>query len=184
MKPVAYLALPLTLFLALAAAGLTPAHAQAIAFKCDERGAGEPKPLSLAYTGDAKGTLKVVGSFGEMTLPAQRQEAEGQVGIRAEGDTTALMPDKAAMEACIAGKTKPEDKGDADLYTMSLLSCQTKVPNASTPVKVHAKFEIVMFDPSAINVFMTRRFVEASDVPDKYIEIQAMPPPNNCVTVK
>jgi hypothetical protein len=164
---------------------LGEARAQSITFKCEERGSGDPKPMSLAYEGEAKGTLKATGgSFGEITLPATRQEAEGQIAIRAEGDTAALMPDKAAMEACIAGKTKPEDKGDADLYTMTLLSCQASATPGAAPVKAHAKIEIVMFDPSAINVFMTRRFTEKSDVPDGYIAIESMPPPNNCMVAR
>jgi hypothetical protein len=112
-------------FLVLIAAGGSPVFAATLAFKCIEKDAGEPQPeMTLLYEGDASGTLKVKASFGEMVLPATKEEREAvdadgksytATGIRAFGPATVLMPDKAAIETCVKAKLKPEEAQDEDI---------------------------------------------------------------------
>ncbi|QIG47745.1 hypothetical protein G5V57_08410 [Nordella sp. HKS 07] len=77
-----------------------------MSINCREH-SGEASPqMTLAYEGDAKGTLTVKASFGEMILAATREEQEGEIdgqkysviGIRAFGETSALMPDRVALD--------------------------------------------------------------------------------------
>lgn len=78
--------------------------------------------MTLVYEGDGAGTLTVKDSFGEMSLPARKETREGQgddgtkmtaTGIAAFGLVSAVMPDKAAIEACVNDKLPPDQLQDA-----------------------------------------------------------------------
>ena len=98
---------------------------------------GAYTPMTLSYTGDATGTLVVKAVFGEMSLRADKKTAEEDngdgkkstvTGITASGTATVTMPDKAAIEQCVASKLTPEEAKDEDLSFMRLLSCTVSAP--------------------------------------------------------
>ena len=113
--------------------------------------------MSLVYEGGETGTLKVALSLGEMGLPASRQEREGEnegvkytaTGILASGPAKLLMPDRAAMEACIAGKASGDQASDIDMVTMFTDACRREVPLGTAQVPIQAKIEIAMIEVQA-----------------------------------
>jgi hypothetical protein len=132
--------------------------------------------MSLVYEGDAKGVLKVKGPFGEMTLPATKEEREKAVGILASGPATVAMPDQRALEACIAARTKPGEANNIDLYTLNLLACRDKVTEG-TPISIKARVEISVLERPMANVFMSRTYLEKSAAPKGVLSIDTVPPP-------
>src|SRR5215213_6848622 len=116
------LAIGLSLFTGGCTAGGVAAETMSI--QCQET-SGFPA-MSLAYEGGASGTLSVASSLGEISLPATREEREGEnegakytaTGIQAFGPANVLMPERAAMEACIAGRATGDQAQDADMVTM------------------------------------------------------------------
>jgi len=141
--------------------------------------------MTLVYDGDASGTLKVKGAFGEMALPATRDEREGEVdgmdlratGIRAFGAASVFMPDKAAIEACVAKKLKPEEAADEDIVSTVLGSCAAAAPIGKAPIPIKVRVEIGVFDPPSVEVFVTRSFLEKSSLPGGTLSIESLPPP-------
>ena len=84
-----------------------PSKAETVTLKCDA-----PSEMTLVYEGDDSGTLTVTDSSGAFSLPASMEKREGDVdgtptkatGILANGPVSILMPDKAAIEACVKSK--------------------------------------------------------------------------------
>jgi hypothetical protein len=142
--------------------------------------------MSLAYEGAESGVLTVATLLGAMTLPATREERKGEVdgqemsatGIRAFGEAEVLMPERAAMEACIAGKAKGNQAADAGIVAMFIDACRREVPLGKTPVPVTADFEIAIAEPPAAYVYVILKYRDKSDVPGEYIAIESLPPPN------
>jgi hypothetical protein len=172
------------LLVATLAAG--PAWAQSLVLKCEERVGGATTPMTLIYEGGASGTLKVTGSLGEMTLPATREEREGDVdgttmtatNIRAFGAANVLMPDRAALDACIVSRREAGAAADPDLDALSLLACSEKLPNGPTPVAIKATVNISLIEPLMTIVEMKRTYVEASSVMGEPITLEPVPPPS------
>jgi hypothetical protein len=172
---------------ALGALGLilsVPAYADRLTVTCEDTQASRAGKMSLVYEGEASGTLNVKGAFGEMTIPATKAERtdeyEGRklkaVGISAFGAATVAMPDRRALEACIAERTKPRTARDADLYTLNLLACRERIPEG-TPAAVKARVDISIDEPPLANVFVSRTYQERSNVPGGTIAIESVPPP-------
>jgi hypothetical protein len=164
------------LLVATLAAG--PAWAQSLVLKCEERGESATAPMSMVYEGAASGTLKVTGSFGEMTLPARREDREGITGIRAFGNATVLMPDPSALDACIAARRAGGTAPDPDVDALSVFACSEKLPNGPTPVAVTATVEIALIEPPVAQVFLRRSYVEKSGVTGEIITLESVPPPS------
>ncbi len=180
--------------LAIAALALSlPASAASLAFTCEEKDAGKPATMTLTYEGEATGTLKVVASFGEMLLPATKEETEVEVdgqkvkqtGIRAFGEAKIMMPEKAAFEACIVKSRMP----DMDDDILGVMGCRSQVAPAPTDATVNV--EVVM--GGAVGgplVFLNRTYVEQSidylagnGKKGGRIAIESVPPPA-CTTAK
>lgn len=162
------------------------AEAQTINVNCREQ-AGDASPrMTFVYDGDAEGTLTVKASFGEMTLPATREEQEGEIdgqkysviGIRAFGETSALMPDQAALDQCIADRLKQNPTDDGDIRFMQVLACQEKAEQ-KTQAPVTAAVTLSISDPPAADVSVNRTYVEPSAVTGKRIALESFPA--NCV---
>ena len=146
--------------------------------------------MSLVYEGGETGTLKVASSLGEMSLPASRQEREGEnegvkytaTGILASGPAKLLMPDRAAMEACIAGKASGDQASDIDMVTMFTDACRREVPLGTAQVPIQAKIEIAMIEAPGAYVYVTLTYDDKSNVPGEHIAIATLPPPDCVVT--
>ena len=159
--------------------------AETLTFKCQEKDAGVPAEMTLTYQGDASGTLRVQASFGEMSLRATKEAREGVVdgaklkvlGIRASGAASVLMPARTELERCIAAKTKLEEAGDQDIFTLHLLACRTTVPLGGAPVPITASVEIAVVEPPQAVVYVKRTYPEKSAVPGGQIVIELIPPP-------
>ncbi|MBI1385797.1 MAG: hypothetical protein GC150_12885 [Rhizobiales bacterium] len=152
---------------ALALGAVTPAAiAESIAISCEVRETATPSPMTLTYEGGANGTLAIAASFGEVSLPASREDAEVEVdgqkakqtGIRAFGAARVLMPEKGALETCIAGKRTPGEVDDI----LGLLACQPTV--ALAPAEVTLSVEVLIGGAVAEPfVFLKRTYVESSE---------------------
>ena len=89
----------------------------------------------------AEGKQKVITEFNDIILPATKQSGVGQTGIIASGPAEVLMPDKAALEACIGSKAAP---GDEDMVTNALLSCRAETPNGAAPIEIKVQVQILL----------------------------------------
>lgn len=165
-----------------------PASATSLAFACEELDAGKPSKMTIAYEGEASGTVKVTGSFGELTLPATMEkteiDVEGQkvlqTGIRAFGTAQILMPGKVALETCIASKRQPGETDDI----LGLMGCRTTVEQAPSEAKV--SFELAFQgDAGDPFVYLKRTYLEESSdylsgsgSKGGFISIESVPPPS------
>lgn len=164
------------------------AQAQTINLNCREQGGEATPQVTLAYEGDAKGTLTVKASFGEKTLPATREEQESEIdgqkyrviGIRAFGEASTLMPDRAALDQCIADRFKQNPTDDEDIRFMHVLSCQEKAEQ-KTQAPITATVTLSITDPPAAEVSVNRTYVEPSTVTGKRIALETFP--GNCMIV-
>lgn len=169
-------------------AACTQTSAATLVFKCIENGKGEPKPeFTLTYEGSDRGRLTLKSASEEMVLPATKTTKDGKndsgetytvTGIRASGDTMALMPDKAAIEACVKGKLKPEQLTDEDIVFITALGCAAATPLGKEPVKINAFIEIAVIEPLSAQVFLTKTFVEPTSLPGGTLKIDSLPPPS------
>ena len=120
-------------------------------------------------------------------METRTREIEGMqlkaTGIRALGLATVTMPDRAAIEACIAGKTKPDQIGDTDIFALLLESCRPSAPTGKAPIEIKASVEIAMMhadsagQPPDVEVYVKRTYLERTGVPNGTFAIESFPPP-------
>lgn len=165
--------------------------AETLSFKCEEQDAGGSAEMTAVYEGDRSGTLKLKTSFGEIELPATMETREREIegmelkatGIRASGPAIVKMPDRASIEACIAAKTKPDQAGDEDIFSLLLESCRPAAALGKTPIQIKASVEIAMMhaesagQPPDVEVYVKRTYLEKSAVPGGTFAIESFPPP-------
>jgi hypothetical protein len=105
--------------LVLVAIFAAPAYAETVSIACKANTALNAPAMTIVYEGEAEGTLTIAAPFGEMRLPATKEDREGTdekgqpisaTGIRAGGPATVQMPEKASIEACV--RTAFEDVPD------------------------------------------------------------------------
>lgn len=126
-----------------------PAGAATLTLTCQEKDTPQPSTMTVTYDGEADGTLKVVGSFGEMSFPAGRQESEveadgqkvPQTNIYGFGKAHVLMPVKAALEACVMGKRTASDKDDL----ANLAACHSTVETVETDIDAEVSVAIASY---------------------------------------
>jgi hypothetical protein len=155
-------------------------EAATVTLKCNA-----PSEMTLVYEGDQSGTLTVTDSSGVFSLPARMETREGDVdgtptkatGILANGPVSTMMPDKAAIEACVKSKLSGDLLADSDVVFTTALGCSTSAPMGKEPVQVNAKVEISVTEPPDVYVFVTRTYVEPSSLAGGKIELSSMPPP-------
>ena len=171
--------------------GIHSARAETLSFTCEEQDAGKPTEMTAVYEGGQSGTLKLKASFGEIDLPATMETREREIegmqlkatGIRAIGSATVIMPDRGAIETCIAAKTKPEQVGDEDIFSLLLESCRSEAPLSKSSIPVRASVEIAMMhaeetgQPPDVEVYVKRTYAEKSAVPGGTFAIESFPPP-------
>jgi hypothetical protein len=122
----------------------------------------------------------VKGSFGDMSLPATKEDREdvedGQkltaTGIRAFGPANVTMPEKGEIEACIRQKLKPDEAKDEDILATVLGSCAQAAAQGKEPVAIKATVEIGIFDPPSAEVEVTRTFLQATTAPSDALKFE------------
>lgn len=153
------------------------AGAATITLTCTDRVGGKEAPFTLVYEGGADGILTVKTASDEMKLTARYVEQDADNwGINGFGPGNVIMPDKAAMEACLKDKAKPGDLDDVDVLTFLVAGCQSAVAAGAAPVAVRASVEVTSLD-AAVNAFVARKYVDESPVAGKHIEVVSFPPP-------
>ncbi len=163
---------------------LAPAHAATTTLQCEANPTFNAPAMTLVYEGEAEGTLTITAPFGTMSLPATKQSREGTdetgaplsaTGIRAAGPATVLMPDKAAIEACVKGKLPPDQLADSDIVFVTVMGCAREAPLGAEPIAIEASAEIAL--APLVYVGVTRTFAEPTDLAVGKIALEAYP---NC----
>jgi hypothetical protein len=168
--------------LALSTLFAAPAYAETIAIDCEANPTFNAPAMTLVYDGEAEGTLTITAPFGEMSLPATRENRQGTgengqplsaTGIRAFGPTNVLMPDKAASEACVRGKLPPDQLADTDLVYMTVMGCAGEPPVGAEPIEINASAEIAL--APEVYVGVTRTYAEPTELAVGTIALEAYP---------
>lgn len=143
------LSMPTTALLLVWVFASPPAGAATLTLTCEERDTPKPAAMTVTYDGEADGTVKVVGSFGEISLPAQRTEGAVEVdgqkvpqtSIYGFGKAHVMMPVKAALEACVMGKRAADDANDI----ANLAACQSTVDTVETDIDAEVSIAIASY---------------------------------------
>lgn len=175
---------------ALAAVSLTAmfSHAQAASIKldCARTDFVNPlwtTPLTFAYDGDARGTLKVGGTFGEFSIPAKRAPLEIQPGemgeaIDAVASAHVKLPALADLEACILGQASAD--GGAEAYATARDLCLQKLQPLESGVDAVAQVRLGVGgvnDGSGEDAFVVFKLVYSapSRAPGGKMSVEAFP---------
>ncbi len=172
-----------SLVLALVVGSVGSAAADTITAKCQGQDGDKPFAMTLVYEGEDSGTLKIGGSFGEMSFPAAKRSRQSVVAgetinatqIWGGAEVPLVMPDKAAIEACVKGKLSPEQVTDADVVFITIPSCAAAAPPTAQaiPVKVYAEFTYL--DPETVTLVFKRTYLEKTDLPEKTLTLELSP---------
>lgn len=180
---------PIVLIVSFASA--TPAIAGAIAISCEIENsmAASGGPLTLSYEGAESGTLKLRSKRINIEMPATKEVRKGTLdgkphtvtGIRGAIESVTAMPSQQALEDCVAKNTSPEFKDDADIASVTLLTCMKTVPHAATPVKAATSVSIALVPSDEargaddVVVEIKRTYLEKSSVPGGTISLETYP---------
>lgn len=174
------------------ALGALPAAAETFTAKCAGKEYDKAYEMTIVYEGEDNGTITISGSFGDMSLPASMKERENTsedgVTVRATqfwggGEIPIVVPDKTAIEACVKAKLPPDQVTDADIVFVTIPGCAASVPPTAQPIPVKVYAEVTFLDPETVFVIFKRTYLEATDLPDKEIVLEPMPPPT-CTMVQ
>jgi hypothetical protein len=163
------------------------AKAETIKVTCDGKEFDKSYALEMVYDGDDRGTLKVTGSYGDMSLPAAKNVREGTdedgnkitaINIWGSGDITLVMPDEAAIEACVRQKLTPEQTADSDIVFSTIFPCAASAPATAQPIPVKASIEISIFEPPSAMVNVKRTYAKGTTLPVGTITLEPLPPPS------
>ncbi len=143
------LLMPTMTALLVSALASPPAGAATLTITCEERDAPKPSTMTVTYEGETDGTIKVVGSFGEMSFQAQRSEGEVEVdgqkvpqtSIYGFGKAHVMMPAKAALEACVMGKRTAADADDL----ANLVACHSTIETVETDIDAEVSVAIASY---------------------------------------
>jgi hypothetical protein len=175
LKPVIIVAL--AAMSAIAAA----ASARATTLNCEIVDPSGTSQMTLTYKGDASGKLSINGPFGAVEMPARKEKRQNgaaqMTGILANGEVKALMPDKTALDACVGGKLKPDERSDDDIIFVTRMGCWQQAPLATAPVPINLKVEIAYDGQEFVHVFFVRTYLEKSTIGNDPLTIESIPPP-------
>ncbi|HET9574719.1 MAG TPA: hypothetical protein VFP29_13460, partial [Methyloceanibacter sp.] len=134
-----------------------------------------------------RGMLKVTGSYGDMSLPAAKNVREGAdedgnkitvINIWGSGDITLVMPDEAAIEACVRQTLTPEQTADSDIVFSTIFPCAASAPATTQPIPVKASVEISIFESPSAMVNVKRTYAKGTTLPGGTITLEPLPPPS------
>ncbi len=157
------------------------ASAETVTVACDADPAFNAPAMTFVYDGEAEGTLSINAPFGEMSLPASKQDhrltnAEGQptsvAGIHGSARVKLQMPDRTAIEACVKSKLPPGQLADKDIVFVNVMGCVAETPPAVEPVEIDASAEIALSAPPDAYVTFTRTYVAPTNLVIGTIELQ------------
>jgi hypothetical protein len=150
----------------------SPAVAGTITINCDADPAYNSPPMTFVYDGEAEGTLSIKGPFGEISLPASKQDldmknAQGQQGVTSISGSARVkvqMPDGAAVEACVKGKQPPDQLADKDIVSLNVMSCLAETPPGAAPAEIDAMARIALSPAPDAYITFNRTYVEPTDL--------------------
>jgi hypothetical protein len=162
-------------------------RAETIKVTCDGKEFDKSYALEMVYDGDDRGTLKVTGSYGDMSVPAAKNVREGAdedgnkitaTNIWGSGDVTLVMPDEAAIEACVRQKLTPEQMADSDIVFSTIFPCAASAPATAQPIPVKVSIEISIFEPPSAMVNVKRTYAKGTTLLGGTITLEPLPPPS------
>ena len=144
----------------------TPAWAERLAYACTAAPPGQTGKLSILFDNDR---LLLSGQFGDAAIRASKSVATKELGgkrmsivtIQGTGPATLAMPDKRALEACIANRLDPSTKDDKDMVLYFAMGCSVSLPHA-TPTPIKLRLALIMVDSPDPDILMERTFQESS----------------------
>ena len=150
----------------------TAVAAGTITINCDADPAYNSPPMTFVYDGEAEGTLSIKGPFGEISLPASKQDLDmtnalGQQGVTSisgSAHVKAQMPDKAAVEACVKGKLPPDQLADKDIVSLNVMSCLAETPLGAAPAEIDTMARIALSPAPDAYITFNRTYVEPTDL--------------------
>ena len=153
--------------------GAVPAAAETIMANCFGEESGKSYAMTLVYEGDDHGTLKISGTFGDMSFPAAKRERDSDVAgekihatqFSGGAEIPLVVPDKAAIEACIKAKLPPDQVTDADIVFVTIPSCAAAAPPTAQPIPVKVYAEVTFLDPESVQTTFKRTYLEKTDLP-------------------
>lgn len=174
--------------LVLAVSGLsllaTPVFAKTITAKCQGQDGDKPFAMTLTYEGEDTGTLKVSGTFGDISLPAGTRSRESILDngeklnatkVWGGAEIPIIVPDKAAIESCVKGKLPAEQVTDADIVFITIPGCAAAAPPTAQPIPVKVYAEFTYLDPTTVQLVFTRTYLEKTDLPGGVLTLELEP---------
>lgn len=156
------------------------ALAESLSLTCERESvtaAGWSKPLNIVYEGAESGTVVVTAENTQLSLAAtyKTRAEDGAKVIDAFGETTAIMPDLTALDACTAADVPADFKDDADFYNVASLSCLGVIKAGSEPVSIDASVRVGILPTSDVIVEIKRTYLEPSSGPGGVMYIETYP---------
>jgi len=159
------------------------ASAGAITAKCQGQDGDKPYAMTMVYEGDDSGTLKISGSFGDMSFPAAKRSRQSVTAgetinatqIWGGAEVPLVMPDKGAIETCVKSKLPPEQVTDPDIVFVTIPSCAAAAPPTAQPIPVKVYAEFTFLDPETVLPVFKRTYLEKTDLPGGTLTLELMP---------
>ena len=92
------------------------------------------------------------------------------------GELSIVVPDKAAIEACVKGKLPPDQVTDPDIVFITIPGCAASAPPTPQPIPVKVYAEVTFLDPEAVEAIFKQTYLEKTDLPDGELVLEPMPP--------
>lgn len=165
----------------------TMATAETITLKCTGEDSGKPYTMTMTYEGGDSGTLKIGGSFGDMSFPAGKRTRDSVVAgenihavqVWGGADLPLVVPDKTAIETCIKGKLPPDQVTNADIVFITIPSCAAAAPPTAQPITVKVYAEFTVLDAESTLAVFKRTYLEKTDLPEGTLTLE-LPPTAQC----
>ena len=163
---------------------VSPAFAKTITAKCQGQDGDKPFAMTMIYEGESSGTLKISGTFGDITLPAGMRNRESILSdgekinatqVWGGAEIAIVVPDKAAIESCLKGKLPPDQVTDADIVFITIPGCAAAAPPTAQPTSVRVYAEFTYLDPTTVQLTFKRTYLEKTDLPGGALTLELTP---------
>ncbi len=124
------------------------------------RDTGLTGAVTIVARTDGAGTIELQGPLGEIALPATRIVVEDTTFFAEGGGTAEMrMPDRAAVDACIAEAERKDprimrSRRDADV----LRACKEAAPLSADPVSTILYVSVIQMAPAEATAFIKRAY--------------------------